>query len=38
MHVLQGLSPQEESNELVSYPLHTFTHPHEAITNTRTSL
>jgi 4-amino-4-deoxy-L-arabinose transferase-like glycosyltransferase len=28
MHVLQGLGPQEESDELVSYPLHTYTHPY----------
>lgn len=28
MHVLQGLGPQEESNELVSNPLHTYTHPY----------
>jgi Dolichyl-phosphate-mannose-protein mannosyltransferase len=28
MHVLRGLGPQEESTELVSYPLHPFTHPY----------
>ncbi len=28
MHVLIGLGPQEGSNELVSYPLHPYTHPY----------
>lgn len=28
LHVLTGLGPQEKSEELVSYPLHPYTHPY----------
>lgn len=28
LHVLSGLGPQEKSDELVSYPLHPYTHPY----------
>jgi hypothetical protein len=28
MHVLQGLGPQEGPNELISYPIHPYTHPY----------